>query len=181
MFAAVSVVFAAVGHVVMSGAGLPWWVLLSGVIAAGVVGWVVGGCERGWPAVAGLTVAVQTGLHVGFTLAQYTARPSTAAQHDTQAVQQWARYMFCGAEPTPEAAARAFDIAQQAGLTRQLGQASSHDAGAVATAGHDMASMVGTASWGMLAAHVMSAVLCGLWLAQGERAAFALALSLIHI
>lgn len=44
----------------------------------------------------------------------------------------------------------------------------------MASTGHDMASMTETASLGMLAAHLPAAVLCGLWLAQGELAAFAL-------
>ncbi|WP_341849527.1 hypothetical protein [Streptomyces cellostaticus] len=39
---------------------------------------------------------------------------------------------------------------------------------------HQMGGMTGTVSSGMLAAHLLVAVLCGLWLAQGERAAFRL-------
>jgi hypothetical protein len=31
---------------------------------------------------------------------------------------------------------------------------------------------VGSPSWGMLAGHLLAALLCGLWLAYGERAAF---------
>ncbi|MFC0849924.1 MULTISPECIES: hypothetical protein [Streptomyces] len=39
--------------------------------------------------------------------------------------------------------------------------------------GHDMAGMpLGMSSSGMLAAHLLAALLCGLWLAHGERAAF---------
>ncbi|GAA0584430.1 hypothetical protein [Streptomyces crystallinus] len=39
--------------------------------------------------------------------------------------------------------------------------------------GHDMAGMpLGMSSGGMLAAHLLAALLCGLWLAHGERAAF---------
>ncbi|MFI1102351.1 hypothetical protein [Streptomyces melanogenes] len=38
---------------------------------------------------------------------------------------------------------------------------------------HDMAGMpLGMSSTGMLAAHLLAALLCGLWLAHGERAAF---------
>ncbi|WP_217167721.1 hypothetical protein [Streptomyces sp. AC512_CC834] len=181
VFAAVCVVLAAVGHVLMSGTGLPWWVLLSGLTAVGAVGWSFGGRERRLPTVAALTVAAQTVLHIGFTLAQWAAQPSAAAQ-GTQSVQQWARYLLCGAEPTPAQAARAYDIAQRAGLTQHLHHTSGHDTAAVAsTTGTPGASgmshvghMTDTTSWGMLAAHLLAAVLCGLWLAQGERAAFAL-------
>ncbi len=37
---------------------------------------------------------------------------------------------------------------------------------------HDMDAMTGATSWGMLAAHAIAALLCGRWLACGERAAF---------
>ncbi|MFF6995797.1 hypothetical protein ACFY93_12685 [Streptomyces sp. NPDC008313] len=182
VFAAVSVVLAAVGHVLMSGNGLPWWVLLSGLTAVGAVGWFFGGRERRLPTVAALTVTAQAVLHIGFTLAQSVARPSTAAAQGTPNVQQWARYLLCGAEPTPAQAARAYDIAQRAGLTEHPHHVSGHDTSAVtSTAGtagmsglSHLGDMTGTASWGMLAAHLLATVLCGLWLAQGERAAFAL-------
>ncbi|WP_443334290.1 hypothetical protein [Streptomyces sp. McG8] len=60
VFAAVCVVLAALGHVLMSGEGLPWWVLLSGTFAVGAVGWAFGAHERRRRTVAGLTVVVQT-------------------------------------------------------------------------------------------------------------------------
>ncbi|MEW2413049.1 hypothetical protein AB0953_04900 [Streptomyces sp. NPDC046866] len=50
-------------------------------------------------------------------------------------------------------------------------------AGAVLPSGHAMPGMAGTAGMspaGMLAAHLLAAVLAGLWLAYGERAAFRL-------
>ncbi|MFF9076865.1 hypothetical protein ACF1A9_31925 [Streptomyces sp. NPDC014872] len=190
MFAAVCVVLAAVGHVLMSGAGLPWWVLLPGTAAVGAIGWAFGGQERRRRTVAGLTVAVQTGLHIGFTLAQSGGQqPFTSAVNSPQTVQQWARYVLCGADPTPAEAARAYDIAVRAGLTQHLRHTPGYDTGAMTSMGHDAATMTdmsgmagmhdmghmtGAAHWGMLAAHLLAAVLCGLWLAQGERAAFAL-------
>ncbi|MFD8295142.1 hypothetical protein ACFV13_02815 [Streptomyces bauhiniae] len=42
------------------------------------------------------------------------------------------------------------------------------------TGTHHMGTAAGTASWGMLLVHLAAAVLCGLRLAQGERAAFRL-------
>ncbi|MFH8442143.1 hypothetical protein ACH4D3_13030 [Streptomyces sp. NPDC018026] len=184
VFAAVCVVLAALGHVLMSGSGLPWWVLLSGLSAVGAVGWFFGGRERRGAAVAALTVTVQAALHVCFTLAQSPPRPSTVAAGGTQSVQEWARYLLCGADPTPAQAARAYGIAQRAGLTEHLHHGPGHTTGAMSQPGtSDMSGpagllhlghMTGTASWGMPAAHLVAAVLCGLWLAQGERAAFAL-------
>ncbi|MET8902552.1 hypothetical protein ACFVGX_09530 [Streptomyces sp. NPDC127113] len=195
MFAAVCVVLAAVGHVLMSGTGLPWWVLGPAASAVGVVGWAFGARERGGRTVAALTVGVQTCLHLCFTLAQ-SAPSSGAGARDAGSVQAWARHLLCGENPTPAQAARAYDIAAQAGLIRPGHVPSAPDAAGTATAaGHGvhagaglhepagitglhgmtgMHGMAGTASWGMLAAHVLAAVLCGLWLAQGERAAFAL-------
>lgn len=65
----------------------------------------------------------------------------------------------------------AYDIAVAAGL-HPTDHLASHDAHSRASTGHDMAHLAGSSSWGMLAAHVLAAVLCGLWLAQGEGAAF---------
>jgi hypothetical protein len=41
--------------------------------------------------------------------------------------------------------------------------------------------MAGTSSAGMLAAHLLAALLCGLWLAYGERAAFAVLRSVARL
>lgn len=49
------------------------------------------------------------------------------------------------------------------------------DMGSMDSMGHDMAGMSST---GMLAAHLLAALLCGLWLAHGERAAFRILRSL---
>ncbi|MFG2933623.1 hypothetical protein [Streptomyces achromogenes] len=197
VFAAVCVLLAAVGHVLMSGEGLPWWALLSGAAGVGAVGWIFGAHERRRRTVAGLTVAVQTCLHIAFTLAQSGSRPAVVAP---DAVQQWAGQLLCGPAPTPEQAARAYDIAAQAGLTRHVDHLAIHGTDAMAPMGHamamdhampmghdmasmgmtgvigmhDMGHMAGMPSWGMPAAHLLAAVLCGLWLAQGESAVFKL-------
>jgi hypothetical protein len=44
--------------------------------------------------------------------------------------------------------------------------------GASHASGHGMSGMFGMSSAGMLTAHLLAALLCGLWLAYGERAAF---------
>ncbi|MEV7796257.1 hypothetical protein AB0O68_30365 [Streptomyces sp. NPDC087512] len=172
VFAAVCVVLAALGHVLMSGEGLPWWVLLCGVAVVGAVGWAFGAHERRRRTVAGLTVLVQTCLHIAFTLVQSGNRPVTAAvPGDAQSLLQWADRYLCGAAPTPEQAARAYDIAVAAGL-HPTDHVASHGAHSTASTSHDMTHMAGSSSWGMLAAHALAAVLCGLWLAQGEAAVF---------
>ncbi|MFJ7903093.1 hypothetical protein ACIQ6V_21795 [Streptomyces sp. NPDC096198] len=207
VFAAVCVVLAAIGHVLMSGSPLPWWVLLASVLGVGAVAWALGGAERGRPAVVALTVGVQACLHGCFTLAQASRQAVPAAPDDASAVRQWARFLLCGGDADPQSAARAYHVAVRAGLTHAMRLPPSDTGGALSHTGHtmsgmgDMASMpgmsgmdgmngmagmagipgmhhmggmTGTASWGMLFAHILAAVLCGLWLAQGERAAFRL-------
>ncbi|MGW5096255.1 hypothetical protein ACWEQ1_16965 [Streptomyces nodosus] len=186
MFAAVCVVLAAVGHVLMSGSPVPWWVLLAAAAGVGAVAWAFGGTERSRPAVVALTVGVQTCLHLCFSLAQASRRPTAAAPDDADAVRQWARYLLCGADPDPGAAARAYDVAVRAGLTHKMHLPPVQGTGVMTHTGHGMSgmsdmaamhhmgAMTGTASWGMLLAHLSAALLCGLWLAQGERAAFRL-------
>ncbi|RLL69850.1 hypothetical protein [Streptomyces sp. Z26] len=198
VFAAVCVALAAAGHVLMSGSGVPWWAPVSAVVAVGAVGWALGGRERGGRTVAGLAVTVQTCLHAAFTLAQSGPPGGTARTGDGGNVRVWARHLLCGGDDGAATAARTGP-----GGGGHLAHAAHHgvDAGApTASAGHDMAAaghgtgdmgamghgmaavpgvhdmghMTGTASWGMLACHLLAAVLCGLWLAQGERAAFAL-------
>jgi hypothetical protein len=211
MFAAVCVVLAAAGHVWMSGLPVPWWALAAALAAVGAVGWAFGARERRRTTVAGLTVAVQAALHLGFTRTQSAPGPGAAAR--TGGLRQWADHVLCGADPGSAAAARAYDVALQAGLFQRARDGHAigspptgslaHDmaampgmaatrgtssmpgmpgmrdmpgmTGAHADGWHAMAHATGTASWGMLAAHLVAAALCGLWLAQGEQAAFALA------
>ncbi|MFG3407412.1 hypothetical protein [Streptomyces sp. NPDC048142] len=158
--------------------------------------WLVAGRERGQAAVVALTVAVQGALHGAFTLVQTAQRAATGPGDDSGLAMRWADALLCGPHSDAAAAARAYDVAAQAGLTDSMplprldgGSAAiaalghtvhgahladthaarpMHDMAAV----HDMGAMSGTASWGMLAAHVVAALLCGLWLARGERAAF---------
>ncbi|MFF0967828.1 hypothetical protein ACWDQO_17115 [Streptomyces sp. NPDC003703] len=183
MFAAVCVVLAAAGHVLMSGSPLPWPVLALALLGTALAGWAFAGSERRRGTVVVLTLAVQTCLHVVFTLAQSAARGSAAPGTPSVSPQEWARHMLCG-DPSPEVAARAYDLAVRTGLTHGTPVPSSHGHGAMAhdmagTAGpaamagmHHMGGISGTASWGMLAVHVLAALVCGVWLAQGERAVF---------
>ncbi len=126
MFAVTCVLLAALGHVVMSGAGLPWWAIPMGFGWIGVTAWIVADRERGVPFVVLSTLVAQGALHLVFSLAQSMAVPHA---------------MHTGA-------------------------------------GHDM---TGTSSYGMLGAHLLAALLCGLWLAYGERAAFAVLRSVARL
>ncbi|CAM5746872.1 hypothetical protein [Streptomyces afghaniensis 772] [Streptomyces afghaniensis] len=69
VFAAVCVVLAALGHVMMSGDHVPLRTLLAGWAVTGVAGWCLAGRERGLRLVVAVAVAVQTALHSAFSLA----------------------------------------------------------------------------------------------------------------
>ncbi|MEU2778952.1 hypothetical protein ABZ646_40370 [Streptomyces sp. NPDC007162] len=153
VFAAVCVLLAAVGHVLMSGSPVPAWAFATGLLATTVVGWSLAGRERGLPLVVCAAVGAQTALHSGFSAAQaWTAQaaPVTAMHMD----------MTGGTT---------------GGTTGAMtgGMADMHMASAppdpVAYLGFGS---TGPAATGMLAAHLLAALLCGLWLGHGERAAF---------
>ncbi|KND37603.1 hypothetical protein [Streptomyces acidiscabies] len=135
VFAAVCVLLAAVGHVVMSGTPVPWWALLGGGAVTGTAGWVVAGRERGSAGIVGGVVAVQAVLHETFARAQQAA-------------------------PCPMGDMSGMDMSHMSHVGHMV-----HAAEAVPHT-HSMT--------GMLAAHLLAAVLCGLWLAHGERAVFRL-------
>nr|WSS66290.1 hypothetical protein OG284_36270 [Streptomyces sp. NBC_01177]WSS73254.1 hypothetical protein OG491_35665 [Streptomyces sp. NBC_01175] len=169
MFAVVSVTLAATGHVLMSEAPLPFWVPATGFLALAVPGWWFAARERGPWLVTGVAVATQGVLHSAFSAAQ--------SAHGT----------VTGAATRPVAGAAAPPADAMAGMQHmsRMGHSATSDAmtgmdhsaamdhmghmSSMAHPGHDMAGM---SSSGMLAAHVLAALVCGVWMARGERAAF---------
>jgi hypothetical protein len=143
VFAAVCVLLAALGHVLMSGAHVPAWALAAGAVLTGAAGWCLAGRERGLPTVVGVVVVAQTALHQGFSL----ARPTGSASGAMSGVH-----------------------AHSMNSTDSMSSMDMAHMGA----GHTGASSASHDSLGMLAAHLLAALLCGLWLAYGERAAFRL-------
>ncbi|GGT14660.1 hypothetical protein [Streptomyces purpureus] len=187
VFAAVCVLLAALGHSLMSGTPVPGWALVAGATAAGAVAWAVGGRERGRSAVVAVAVGAQAALHTAFSFAQASAQPATA--DGTSFAREWARHLLCGdmaappeAEATrlvtaaglgghlhePPPGTDRMSLSEHAAHTLHLG---TDTAAAPAAAAHDMG-LLGGSSTGMLAAHLLAALVCGLWLAHGERAAF---------
>ncbi|MET8773113.1 hypothetical protein [Streptomyces sp. NPDC004658] len=140
VFAAVCVVLAALGHVLMSGRDVPGWALAAGLAATAGTGWCLTGRERGPALVVPLVVAAQAALHSAFSLAR-TAPPGTTAPPARRTFMP----MPMGSLPTD-----AMDMGHMA-----------HSVGGA-----------GRPASGMLAAHLLAALLTGLWLAYGERAAF---------
>ncbi|WP_405823055.1 hypothetical protein OG241_41425 [Streptomyces sp. NBC_01390] len=149
VFAAVCVLLAALGHVLMSGSSVDRWTLAAGVVVTGGVGWCLAGRERGLPLVVAVVVVAQGALHSVFSITQG---------------------MVTGPAGT------ATDSMGMAHTGTGTGMGMRMDMGAGAGAGHPAHGGYGTdvlsSSYGMLAAHTLAALLCGLWLAYGERAAF---------
>jgi hypothetical protein len=152
VFAAVCVLLAALGHVMMSGASVPWWAMGAGAVATGGAGWCLAGRERGLPLIVSVVVLAQGALHSAFEFAQSALQPAAPGSTGTA---------------TMPMASMAMDFTDMNSMaSMDMGNVGS---GHMAHAGQDMG---GTSSFGMFAAHLLAALLCGLWLAYGERAAF---------
>ena len=148
MFAAVCVLLAALAHVLMSGRHVPVWALAAGLAATGAAAWSLAGRERGLPLIVTLVVATQAALHSAFSLAQ----PATAGESAA---------MDMGSADMGSMHMGSADMGSM-----HMSAADSMDMG------HMWAATTGTSSPGMLTAHLLAALLCGLWLAHGERATF---------
>ncbi|MFJ1649292.1 hypothetical protein [Streptomyces sp. NPDC088258] len=151
VFAAIRVTLAALGHVVMSGAGVPWWALLVALIMTGDVGWGLSAFERAGRTVVRARVGIQVALHAMLCLAQAAARPDVGGSLP----RRWLAYLLCTAPPTPHP--------QNGSMPSMPGMSSS-----ASTALHAMPGMgapgqgmSAASSAGMLAAHVLAAALCG--------------------
>ncbi|WP_331733423.1 hypothetical protein OHU34_44345 (plasmid) [Streptomyces sp. NBC_00080] len=160
VFAAVCVVTTALGHAVMSGDVLPWWTLGSALAGTAWGAWWLTGGERGAAAVVGATVVAQGLLHLLFDLAHVFVRGR--------------------ADLPPVGRAPGMDhgiMFSHSGMSVHMDHS---DAGL--TLGH--AGMPGApfalllesvvarqGSGGMYLAHLLAAVVCGLWLCRGEAAA----------
>ncbi|WP_159327664.1 hypothetical protein [Streptomyces tendae] len=169
VFAAVCVLLAALGHATMSGAPVPWWTLAAGAGATGAVGWLLAGRERGLPLIVTVVTAAQLVLHETFSKAQTFAAPSGPHPSvSTGTGSMDVHSMHMGSMSTHSMHMGSMDMSSMGAM----------DMGGGAHAGHGMPglghvhSMSGASSVGMFAAHVLAAVLCGLWLAHGERAVF---------
>lgn len=156
LFAAVCVLFAVLGHVLMSDMAVPWAAILPALGAAGVTGWALTARERAFRTVLATVLGVQAVLHAWFSLAQVVLRPASAGGGSI--AEQWLNHVLCRA-PMPPMDGHAQHT--MPGMASMPGMAMD-----------SVHSGVGTASVGMLSAHLLAALFCGLWLAFGERAVF---------
>ncbi|WP_327691802.1 hypothetical protein OG870_34270 [Streptomyces sp. NBC_00461] len=152
VFAAACVLLAALGHVTMSGTPVPWWTMAVGTGASGMAGWFLAGRERGRTLIVTVVVAAQAVLHETFSLGR-TLMPGTTPNLGVASA----------AMPgMPGMGTGSSDAASMSGM----------DMGVVTHMAPGSGGMGDGASFGMVAAHLLAAVLCGLWLALGERAVF---------
>ncbi|MFI6335058.1 hypothetical protein [Streptomyces sp. NPDC050535] len=164
VFAAVCVLLAALGHVLMSGSPVPWWAMGAAAVATGGLGWCLARRERGLPLIMTVVVVTQGVLHSAFSLAQSaggaagtgTALGTTSGSAGMDAMGHDMGNMPMGSMHMDSAHMDPMDMGTMA-------------AGPTAHLSHDMSGM---SSSGMVAAHLVAALLCGLWLGYGERAAF---------
>lgn len=158
VFAAACVLLAALGHVMMSGSSVPGWTMAAGAAGTGAVGWFLAGRERGRALIVTVVVAAQVVLHEMFSLGQ-SATAGTASGP--------------GASPAGTVMG-SMDMSRMSTGSMDMGSMGHmvHGAGG-APHTHGMDGM-SAGVLGMLAAHFLAAVVCGLWLAYGERAVFRL-------
>ncbi|MGA5324578.1 hypothetical protein ACPCJT_00340 [Streptomyces griseoincarnatus] len=179
VFAAVCVLLAALGHLLMSGTAVPSWALAVAVAVTGGAAWCLAGRERGLLVVSSVVVAAQTALHVWFSYVQELSRPPVRpmppmSMHGMAAGEGTSSLDHLASMDHPASMAHMGHAmhsmthgGRSGGSTDAMGAMSSLDA--MPATGHALGGMSST---GMLAAHVLAALLCGLWLAHGERAAF---------
>ncbi|MCQ8773324.1 hypothetical protein [Streptomyces telluris] len=171
MFAAVCVLLAALGHAVMSGTTVPWWAVAVALCGTGSGAWFLAGRERGPLLITLATVGAQTGLHFFFGLAQNVVVNAARA----------ARLGLDPGMPMPTSMQAPMPTDMPAGHSMDgtpMGMGSMDMGSMGDMAGHSMSMHAGHGALGMWTAHVLVAVICGMWLAGGEQAAFRLARTL---
>ncbi|MEU9207736.1 hypothetical protein AB0D27_07215 [Streptomyces sp. NPDC048415] len=142
VFAAVCVTTTALGHALMSGDTLPWWAVAYAFAGTVSGAWWLTGRERGAAVVVGATVVAQGSLHPLFALAHQLAHAPAAVTG------------------VPGAA------------SPHTGMVMHHTESMGMPSGSPLASALPhLGSAGMVLAHLLAAVLCGLWLWRGEAAA----------
>ncbi|MBQ0852536.1 hypothetical protein J8N05_30695 [Streptomyces sp. BH-SS-21] len=165
VFAVVCVLLAALGHVLMSGAPVAWWTMAAGTVATGGAGWCLADRERGLPLIVSVVVVTQGLLHWSFSLAGSMTAGSVASGPGTGAAHMSATDM--GSMSSMGHMGSGHMAVDHMGAGHMGAGHMGSDA--MSQSAH---AMDGTSSLGMLAAHLLAALLCGLWLAYGERAAF---------
>ncbi|WP_314178463.1 PE-PGRS family protein [Streptomyces winkii] len=181
-FAAVCVMLAALGHAMTSGSTVPGWMLAVGWAGTAGVAWFLTGTERGPLLVGALTVFTQIFLHTAFSLGQAAVASAAAPP----------AHGHGAAHPAGHAAAASHGAHETHGMGGMGGSMSGHahhlhtqmhhgmtghaPAGAAGSGADAPLALHGghSDSSGMLAAHILVALLSAWWMWGGERAVFQL-------
>ncbi|WP_406057798.1 hypothetical protein OG462_14215 [Streptomyces sp. NBC_01077] len=154
----------------MSAHQLPAVTLLGAFAVTAAAAWAAAGRRRGAPTIAGALFVLQGGLHLIFSMAGShagdTGHPVATPAHETGAsatTGMQAMHGMTGADGMR-------GMTGMQGMTGADGVTGMHDMSVAPTTAMSM-----DMSIGMLAAHLLAALLCGLWLAHGEAAFFTLA------
>ncbi|MFG2191264.1 hypothetical protein [Streptomyces sp. NPDC048639] len=157
VFAAVCVLLAGAGHAVTSGDHIPWQALLAAFCLTSAAAWLAAGRRRGVLSIGGGLLAVQGALHLVFDEGRMPRHPDAM-------------------RGLPAMSRAAADGAGEALSAQGAGEAlAAHGAGVAGHMNHASApGPMAEGSGAMLAAHLLAAVCCALWLWRGEAAFFRL-------
>lgn len=155
IFAVVCVVMAALGHAVMSGGSVSWQMLGAAFLATASAAWWLAGRQRGGAIVTGATVGAQLVLHLLFHFSQSVPLPRASMGHGAHG--------GAGSMSGDPGMNSVDGMRGMSGMEGMAGMADAH-----------MASAADGITPGMLLAHALAALVCGLWLWRGEAAAFRL-------
>lgn len=153
VFAAVCVTVAALGHSFTSAHRIPFGALSAAFVCTGAAAWLAGGRRHGFASLGPGLLAVQGVLHLVFTGA--LPYGLSLAPHDRHTVSGPAR---------------------DTGMDMGMAMGTAANGGLDGDSGMSAAALDGPAA--MVAAHLLAAVVCALWLARGEAALFRLARAL---
>ncbi|MFI1973836.1 hypothetical protein [Streptomyces wedmorensis] len=150
----------------MSAHHLPASTLLAAFAATTALAWAAAGRRRSTPAIAGALLVLQSALHLTFSTTgahpatRPTDTPPDGLPHAHAMPGMEHAHAMAGMEHAHAMAAMATDhTASAAAMSAASETATAHPASGA----------------GMLAVHLLAALLCGLWLAHGEAAFFTLA------
>lgn len=159
VFAAVCVVATTLGHALMSAGDLPWWAVVVSFAGTACGAWWLTGRERSATTVVGVTVVAQGLLHLLFTLSPMLVSATSAAT---------------GWPEAADASGPDHDLHHAATISHhgmEMHQSGVPGAAMEAISDPTALSVVTHGgSVGMLLAHLVAAVACGVWLWQGEAA-----------
>ncbi|SCF86095.1 MULTISPECIES: hypothetical protein [unclassified Streptomyces] len=177
-FAAVCVTLAAVGHSFTSGHEIPPGALWTAFGITGCLAWLAGGRRRGTGSIGAALVTVQGVLHLLFAGALPYGLSAPAHGSRTHPVVGTGLGTGLGMSPGPGSG-----LGPGSGIGVGIGPGMGTDMGmAMRMGGADTGAdgpptvldALTDGSVGMLAAHLLAAAVCALWLARGEAALFRL-------